>query len=106
MADINDRGSGFSQQPSSPSEGAGGRLGEALRQGAQQVGSTVASQATEAWDTTRRQAQELASRAASQAEDAFSELTRFIRRHPVPSILVALGLGIAVAGSLKFLGED
>jgi len=55
--------------------------------------SSFAGGAGRAWDTTSREARHLASQAWDRAEDAWDGASGFVRRHPIPSLLVAVGVG-------------
>jgi ElaB/YqjD/DUF883 family membrane-anchored ribosome-binding protein len=62
--------------------------------------SSATSSAGQAWDSTQRQARELAGDAAHYAENAWDSFGNFIRRYPVASLCVALGVGFLLAGGL------
>jgi ElaB/YqjD/DUF883 family membrane-anchored ribosome-binding protein len=79
--------------------GAAGVAGQ-VKEKAQEWGSTVAQGAQRAWEGTRDQAREWASEAAEKAENAWEGLGSLIRRHPVPSLLIALGIGFVLGGGL------
>jgi hypothetical protein len=72
----------------------------AVREKAQELGSTIASGAQQAWDTTRRQTREWASQVADTAENAWEGFGNTIRRYPVASLLIALGVGFVLGGGL------
>src|SRR6478672_5903343 len=55
---------------------------------AQEWTANVADKAQDAWETTKQGAQDMTSRVADTAEDAFDNVTTFIRRYPLPSLLV------------------
>jgi hypothetical protein len=71
-----------------------------VRDKAQEWGSSLASGAERAWDTTRRQTREWASQAADTAGDAWEGFGNVIRRYPVASLLVAVGIGFVLGGGL------
>lgn len=74
---------------------------------AQEWGSTVAQTAEKAWDSTKQGAERAwegtkhgAQEVAQYAEDAWDNFGGFIRRYPVPSLFVALGVGFLLGGAL------
>ncbi len=79
--------------------GAANVAGQA-KEKAQEWGSSAARAAGQAWDATRQQTREWASQAAQTAENAWDEFGSLIRRHPVPSLLIAFGIGFVLGGGL------
>jgi ElaB/YqjD/DUF883 family membrane-anchored ribosome-binding protein len=71
-----------------------------VKEKAQEWGSTAAHAAGQAWDATRQQTREWASQAAQTAENAWEGFGDLIRRHPVPSLLIAFGVGFVLGGGL------
>jgi ElaB/YqjD/DUF883 family membrane-anchored ribosome-binding protein len=67
-----------------------------VRDTARDWAGSAASAAGQAWDSTREEMSELASRAG----DVYGNFDSFIRRHPLPSLLIALGVGFAVGSCL------
>jgi ElaB/YqjD/DUF883 family membrane-anchored ribosome-binding protein len=78
-------------------EGTLGSLATGVKEKAQDLASTVTSRAGEAWDTTRHTAQQAASRVAGTAEGAWEETTAFMRRYPVVTLCVGIGIGCLLA---------
>ncbi len=70
---------------------------ESVRDTVQDVGHSVASRAEAAWESTERGATQLARTAASGAEGALESATALVRRHPIPSLLIAFGAGFLLA---------
>jgi hypothetical protein len=79
----------------------GGTMG-ALKEKAQELGSTIASGAQQAWDATSRQTREWAGDVARTAENAWEGFGNTIRRNPVASLLIAFGVGFVLGGGLGF----
>ena len=71
-------------------------LARDVKETAQDWASSVASGAGQAWDATRRQAGDL----ADYAGDAYDSFGNFIRRYPVASVCIALGIGFLLGGGL------
>jgi ElaB/YqjD/DUF883 family membrane-anchored ribosome-binding protein len=67
---------------------------------AQELTSNVADRAEQAWESTKQCTQDMAARVADTAEDAFEGVTTFIRRYPLPSLLVGFGIGFLMAECL------
>jgi hypothetical protein len=59
--------------------------------------SSAASGAGQAWDATRREVSDW----AASAENAWEGVDSFVRRYPLPSLLIALGLGFAVGSCMS-----
>jgi ElaB/YqjD/DUF883 family membrane-anchored ribosome-binding protein len=69
---------------------------------AQEWGSTVASGAQHAWDSTKRQTREWAGEVADTAQNAWEGFGDLIRRYPVASLCIALGVGFVLGGGLGY----
>lgn len=89
----------------------GGGLGEDVRGTAQEIASTLTKTASEAGTT----AQKLATTAATSVGDTVAragrrlpelpgDLADFIRRYPVPSLMVGIGLGFLLGRSSAWMG--
>jgi len=105
MAGAVDRGSGFAERQAGQQTSAGGVL-ETARDKAQELASSAATKAEEAWDRTRQGAQELASHVAGTAEEAWVSVHTFFRRYPVTMFCVGLGLGFLIARALEAMPND
>jgi ElaB/YqjD/DUF883 family membrane-anchored ribosome-binding protein len=70
-------------------------------EGAQNVASSVATAAENAWETTRDAAKSAASTVASTAEDAWTGATRFMRNYPFATLAIGFGLGFLTAMALR-----
>jgi hypothetical protein len=102
MNNPGEHGPTFREQSGRPETGRteqGGTMG-AVKEKAQELGSSIASGAQQAWDTTRRQSREWASNVAETAENAWEGFGNTIRRYPVASLLIALGVGFILGGGL------
>jgi ElaB/YqjD/DUF883 family membrane-anchored ribosome-binding protein len=64
-----------------------------VKEKAQELASTVTSRAGEAWDTTRQATQQAASTVANTAEGAWDETAAFMRRYPIVTLCVGIGIG-------------
>jgi uncharacterized protein YjbJ (UPF0337 family) len=89
----------------------GGRLVEAASGAAQGIASTVAKSAGEASTTAQKLATTAASsiggtvaRAGAYLPEVPGGLADFIRRHPLPSLLVGMGLGFLLGRSCARMG--
>ncbi|HZY87148.1 MAG TPA: hypothetical protein VFE78_20095 [Gemmataceae bacterium] len=129
MAGPTNHGPSFTEQPRQPTAGTpqqnrpdeSGMLGSAastikekakdLASGASDMAgqvkdtardwaSSARSGAQHAWESTRDEARHLASQAAHTAENAWDGLGDVIRRNPVPSLLIALGVGFLLGSGL------
>ena len=69
---------------------------------AQQLASTTAQKAEQAWDTASRQAQQF----ATAAGDTVGEFRRFAGRYPLAVFLAGLGAGFLLARALDRWPED
>ncbi len=92
---------------------AGHRMGEAasgVRETAQNVASSVAETAEQAWDQTRRAASSVAQTAGS----AWDDVTGIMSRYPFATLFVGIGLGVVLGRllegrsteSLRRMGSD
>jgi hypothetical protein len=70
---------------------------EAATEKVQEMASSVASQAEQAWESTRRGVQDMSSGIASGAEDAWESVSGFMSRYPVPMFFVGIGVGFLLA---------
>jgi ElaB/YqjD/DUF883 family membrane-anchored ribosome-binding protein len=129
MAGSSSHGPSFSEQPRQPATGGtqhnrpeeSGMLGSAastvkekakdlassasdmasqVRDTARDWASSAAGTAQHAWESTRSGAQNLASNVADTAENAWDSLGNVIRRNPVPSLLIALGVGFMLGSAV------
>jgi ElaB/YqjD/DUF883 family membrane-anchored ribosome-binding protein len=94
MATVNNPRFGNTGRPSSEREGnpsAGGVM-ESVKEGAENLASTVTSAAEQAWETTRQGAQQV----ANVAENAWDSTNDFMRRYPI----VTLGIGMCMGFTL------
>jgi hypothetical protein len=99
------------RNPTSPAQ----RTGETLRQAAssvsdaasqvkekvQDTASTVAHGLESAWESTSQGVRQGAHAVAETAENFWDDATGLVRRHPVPAMLIAFGLGCLVASLLR-----
>ena len=67
---------------------------------AREWASSVAGGARQAWESTREGTREFAHRVGDRAEEAWEGTGNLIRRHPVASLLVALGFGFVLGQAL------
>jgi ElaB/YqjD/DUF883 family membrane-anchored ribosome-binding protein len=72
-------------------------LASDVKDKAQEWTSNVADKAEATWESTKQCTQDMAGRVADTAEDAYENVTMFIRRYPLPSLLVSFGLGFLMA---------
>jgi len=131
MAGSTNHGPSFSEQPRQPPTGTpqkrpeeSGMIGSAastvkekakdlasgasdmagnLRDTARDWASSAGDKAQHAWESTRDEARHLAGQVAHSAENAWDGLGNVIRRNPVPSLLIALGVGFMLGSSLGML---
>jgi hypothetical protein len=89
---------------SKPEGGVAGVV-ESVKEKAQDLASGVASRAGDAWDSARQGAQQAYAAVADTAGDAFGEVTGFMRRYPMATLLVGFGLGFLAAQAFNFGGE-
>jgi ElaB/YqjD/DUF883 family membrane-anchored ribosome-binding protein len=74
-----------------------------VRDTARDWASSAADKAQHAWESTRDETRHLAGQVAHTAENAWDGLGDVIRRNPVPSLLIALGVGFMLGSSLGLL---
>ncbi len=74
-----------------------------VRDTAREWASSAGDKAQHAWESTRDEARHLAGQVAHTAENAWEGLGDVIRRNPVPSLLIALGVGFMLGTSLGML---
>ena len=130
MAGPTNHGPSFSEQPRQPTAGAQQNRGDEgmlssaastvkekakdlasgasdmagnLRDTARDWASSAADKAQHAWESTRSGASHLASNVADTTSNAMDSLADVIRRNPVPSLLIALGVGFMLGSSLGML---
>jgi hypothetical protein len=96
MADPSNRGINFPE----PKQSDGGTLG-AIKDKAQDVASSVANTAQQAWDSTRHQAQQVASSIGNTAEETYDSVNGFIRRYPLACVFGGFLVGMLVAGGIS-----
>jgi ElaB/YqjD/DUF883 family membrane-anchored ribosome-binding protein len=106
MAGPVNRGTGSSGQQQRGQESSAGGMMESVKDKAQEMASTVASRAEDAWDSARQGAQQMTSSAASTAEDAWQGVETFFRRYPVPMFFAGIGLGFLLAKAFDNLSTD
>jgi ElaB/YqjD/DUF883 family membrane-anchored ribosome-binding protein len=75
---------------------------ESVKEKAQDLASGVASAAGEAWDSTREGVERAYSAVANTAGDAFGEVTDFMRRYPLATLLIGFGMGFLAAQAFRF----
>src|SRR5438270_7615816 len=112
MAAPGNRGPGATQhnqgqqsRTSSPTfrseEGTLGGVAGAMKDKAQEIASAVSSTAEDAWDSTKQGAEQAASTVATAAEDSLEEFTNFLRRYPVATLCVGIGIGFLMSRLLE-----
>jgi hypothetical protein len=79
---------------------------ETLKGQAQELASTVARKAEEAWDSTKHGAQQLASNVATTAEEAWENVNSFFSRYSIPLFFAGIGLGFMIARALDNMTSD
>ena len=107
MAGTSDRGLRFPEQQRSgtnpsPGSSTGGMAG-AVKDTAQQMASSVANAAEEAWDSTRQGVQQAASTVASTTGEAWDSVISCMSRYPFAVFFTGLGLGFLLAKALDNL---
>ena len=70
---------------------------------AREWASSAADRAQHAWESTKSGARDLASNVADTTSNAMDSLSDVIRRNPVPSLLIALGVGFMLGSSLGMM---
>jgi ElaB/YqjD/DUF883 family membrane-anchored ribosome-binding protein len=73
---------------------------------ASDLASNIGHQASQAWDSTRHGVEHAASAVSDQAGEAFDNVTGMIRRYPIPSLLIAFGVGFLVAQVIQVTTES
>ena len=115
MAGPTNFGPSFSEQPRHDHPEEKGALGAAVstvKEKAKDIASSAsgtvrdwassaAGGAQHAWESTRDEARHLAGEVAHTAENAWEGLGNVIRRHPVPSLLIALSVGVLLGSGLR-----
>ncbi len=99
MATPGERGYGFQSQQSP--EG----VLETVKDKAQELASTAAARAQDAWESTKQGTQQAASAVATRAEDAWDRMTNCMSRYPLATLLTGLGLGFALAALVRELAR-
>ena len=80
---------------------------DTIKETAQNWAENVSSTAGDAWESTRQGAQQLASSVADTTTETVENITRFIRKYPVPSLLGACGVGFLLGGVVaSMLSQD
>ena len=92
------------QQPHTGNEGALGGMASAVKDKVEDVASSVASTAEEAWDSTRQGVQHAASAVAHTAGDAWGEMTGLMSRYPFGTLCVGIGVGFLLSRLLEDRG--
>src|SRR5438132_6640801 len=87
-------------QGSRQQETAGGVLGT-VKETAQNLASSAASTAENAWEATREMAGNVGSTVANAAEDAWDSVTSCMRRYPLATFACGVGLGMLLALALR-----
>jgi ElaB/YqjD/DUF883 family membrane-anchored ribosome-binding protein len=113
MASTSHQGSGQGQQPSRSNaagtasradEGGLGGMASAVKDRAEDLASSVASTAEDAWDSTRQGVQRAASAVADTAGNAWGEATGLMRRYPFGTLFVGIGIGFVLSRLLEDRG--
>jgi ElaB/YqjD/DUF883 family membrane-anchored ribosome-binding protein len=100
------------RNPTSPTQHSSGdtlhqaasRIGDAasqVKEKVQDAASTVAHGLENAWESTSSTVSQGAHAVARTAENFWDDATGLVRRHPVPAVLIAFGLGCLVASLLR-----
>src|SRR5207245_8355116 len=76
---------------------AAGEMMSAVKDKVQNMASTVADKAQEAWDSTKQGVSQAATTVAHTAEDAFTSLTGCMSRWPLATFFTGIGVGVALA---------
>ena len=112
MAGPTNQGAGFSEQQRRQESSGSGAM-STVKDKAQEAMDTArekaqefAARAGDAWDSTRQSAQQMASRVAGEAENAWDSASDFMRRYPIPTFLVGVGLGFLLAQAFRNLSTD
>jgi ElaB/YqjD/DUF883 family membrane-anchored ribosome-binding protein len=75
---------------------------ESVKEKAQDLASSVASRAEDAWDSTRQGAQRAYSAVADTTGNAIEGLNDYMSRYPYLTLMVGFGLGFLVAQAFSF----
>ena len=110
MATTVNQGFPGGQQPHRANEGTLGGVASAVKDTVEDVASSVATTAEEAWDSTR----EGVRRVTHTAGDAWGEMTGLMRRYPFGTLCVGIGVGFLLSrvleerrtGDLRRLASD
>lgn len=81
-------------------EESGGVMG-AVMEGAENIASSVASYAGQAWDATRSGAQSAGTAVAHGAEVAWDSTTDFMRRYPIVTLAAGVSIGFMLCMALQ-----
>lgn len=112
MATESERGFGGTEHAGQQSrlpkaqEGTLGGMATGVKEKAQELASTATARAGEAWETTRHAAQQAASTVADTAENAWEQTTTFMRRYPVLTLCVGIGIGCLLSQFLRNQGSQ
>ncbi len=96
MAERNKHGMGMAEGLPRSDEPAGGVM-DTVKEKAQDL----ASGASELAGRAGEKVQEWASSAQDMAGEAWDSFTNVIRRNPIPSVLIALGVGFLLAQAIR-----
>ncbi len=97
-------------QGRSPGGGAGTRTAEpegvigTVTEKASEIASSAASMAGDAWEATRHGAQQAASAVATTAGDAYDDVADFLRRYPMATLCLGLGVGFLFGCAFRSTG--
>ena len=72
-----------------------------VAEGAQNIASSVAETAGEAWEATKHGAQQVGSMVAGAAETAWEDTVAFLRRYPVATLCAGICLGFVLALAVR-----
>ena len=78
-------------------QNAGAGVMESVKEGAENLASSVSSAAGQAWDATRQGAHQV----ADVAGDAFDGATEFMRRYPIATLAIGLCMGFTLGLALQ-----
>jgi ElaB/YqjD/DUF883 family membrane-anchored ribosome-binding protein len=106
MASTGNQGFGAQRELTKTNEGTHGGVVSAVKDKVEDVASSVASSAVEAWDSTRQGVQRAASGVAHTAEDAWGEMTGLMRRYPFGTLCVGVGVGFLLSRLLEDRGRQ
>lgn len=82
-----------------------GESAQLAKRNVQELASSAAQTAEQAWDKTRHMAEEFGAETARRAETLHADAAIFIRRNPMATVLGALGLGILI-GAVACAARD